>query len=254
MQYNTKELLEDKEQLELTWHGEPTRVLVRGEAEKTEVETGGSITLSRAQAIELLKYSPLWTLAGDKPQKQPYMEALAKGQKAVDDENQKRRKTALAQLKAPKGTDKQKVNENFTPDMEEKDVVLTQLDIEAMKTKKQVIAELKKRGSGFNESSTLKELQAVLLEVEQERQAAKDAQEEKKPATPENAPEETEGETVSEAKDNEQSGPKMVKHTVTADDLELNPEWVEEGIKVGDEIEYPETEEGAAANSNETQA
>ena len=34
-----------------------------------------------------------------------------------------------------------------------------------------------------------------------------------------------------------------MKHIVTQEDLELNPELMEEGVEVGDEIDLPETEE-----------
>lgn len=257
MQYNTKELLEDKEQLELTWHGEPTRVLVRGQGEKTEVPTGGTLTVSRAQAVELLKYSPLWTLAGDKPQKQPYMQAQAAALKAQEAELQQQRKLSLARLKSAKTTEAPQVNEPFKPDMEPVLAILTQGDVDAMKTKKQVVNALKERKATFNESVSLPELKVVLLEREAERQAAADkeakAAAKKKPAAEPEAPAE-EVEASEEVETTEPTGPKMVQHTVTQEDLDLNPEWVKDGIKVGEVIEYPEAETETAANSEGAQA
>lgn len=35
-----------------------------------------------------------------------------------------------------------------------------------------------------------------------------------------------------------------MKKTVTQEDLDLNPELVEQGVEVGDEIEVPEVQEG----------
>lgn len=37
--------------------------------------------------------------------------------------------------------------------------------------------------------------------------------------------------------------PKMIKHIVTQEDLDNNPEWVDQGLSIGDEVEYPESEE-----------
>ena len=37
--------------------------------------------------------------------------------------------------------------------------------------------------------------------------------------------------------------PEMVDHIVTEEDLILNPEWANEGIKIGDTIQYEKEEE-----------
>lgn len=39
--------------------------------------------------------------------------------------------------------------------------------------------------------------------------------------------------------------PEMVKHIVTAEDLETNPDLVAQGVEIGDEIEIPKTDDGA---------
>jgi hypothetical protein len=126
-----------------------------------------------------------------------------------------------------------------------------------MKTKKQVVNALKERKATFNESVSLPELKVVLLEREAERQAAADketkAAAKKKPAAePEAAAEEVEA--SEEVETTEPTGPKMVQHTVTQEDLDLNPELVKDGIKVGEVIEYPEAETETAANSEGAQA
>ena len=133
MQYDLKKTLEDKAKVNLQWHGEPTRVLVRGQGEKTVVNTGDVLTVDKKQAAELLGYSPLWTLEGDTPTPQPYMENL--------------KRLAEKKVEAPAGD-------------EEKE--LTPAAVEKM-NKKQLQAELKKLGATFNDQASNADLKELLL-------------------------------------------------------------------------------------------
>ena len=149
MQYDAKKVLEDKATVELEWHGEPTRVLVYGQGEKTEVKTGGKLSVSRKQAVELLGYSPLWTLAGDTPVKQPYMENWKRLAKNVG-KNKKEN--------APGA---------------EKETELTESAIAKM-SKKDLKAELKKLGATFNDEASNDELRGLLTETLAEKAAEKE--------------------------------------------------------------------------------
>lgn len=140
MQYDLKKTLEDKATVNVQWHGEPTRVLVRGEGEKTEVKTGDVLTVDRKQAAELLGYSPLWTLEGDTPTKQPYME------------NWKR----LGQKKKESVAGTEEVTE-LTP------AALGKMN------KTQLQTELKKLGATFNDQATKEELKSLLTEALEEK-------------------------------------------------------------------------------------
>lgn len=142
MKYDLKKELEDKTMVEVQWHGEPTRVLVNGDAEKTEVKTGDVLKLTRKQAAELLGYSSLWTFEGDVPTPQPYRENLKR----------------LAQKKTAGATG-------------EEETVLTPAAVAKM-NKKQLHTELKKLGATFNDQATNDELKALLTEALEEKEAA----------------------------------------------------------------------------------
>ena len=135
MQYDLKKTLEDKAKVNVQWHGEPTRVLVRGQGEKTEVNTGDVLTVDKKQAAELLGYSPLWTLEGDVPTPQPYLENLKRL-------NEKK-------VEAPAGDEEKELNPAAVEKM----------------NKKQLQAELKKLGATFNDQATNPELKELLLET-----------------------------------------------------------------------------------------
>ncbi len=73
MKYDLKKLVPSQE-IELTWHGDRTRVLFPGDARKeggndgkVEVLTGATVKTTVEHAKFLLAYSPMWTLKGDKP-------------------------------------------------------------------------------------------------------------------------------------------------------------------------------------------
>lgn len=151
MQYDVNKVLADNTQVELQWHGEDTRVLVHGEGEKTEVKNGGKLTVSRKQAAELLGYSPLWTLAGDEPTKQPYLENL---KRVAANAGKKGKQTAPG---AEAETD------------------LSESSIAKM-NKTQLKKELKKLGATFNDEATNDELRDLLTEVLAEKQEAGEEQ------------------------------------------------------------------------------
>ena len=146
MQYDLKELAQDQI-VTMVWHGEPTRVLVRGEGEKREVKKGDELEVSVKQARELLKYSPDWTLSGDKPVDQPYRAA----------------QKAAVEAKAPKA---KKAEKKAAP-------ALTKEAVEAAKTKEDVLALCKAHKIKVNDNASVDELKAVLLDELKEKKPAK---------------------------------------------------------------------------------
>jgi hypothetical protein len=77
-QYDLKNELAEKALVALEWHGDDTKVLIHGDAEKTAVEKGSVIEVTLRQARELLAYSHLWTLEGDKPLQHAYDANMAR--------------------------------------------------------------------------------------------------------------------------------------------------------------------------------
>lgn len=140
MQYDLKKLVEHKT-ISIEWHGESTRVLVDGESSKRQVKAGDVLKVTIEQARRLLSYSPFWTLKGDKPKEQPYLNrSIAAAEK---EENQ---------------TDDDTPLENMT--------------------KEQIVEKLKEIGKSFNDQADTEDLRGVLLEaqIEQEQKQADEAQ------------------------------------------------------------------------------
>lgn len=160
MQYDLDKLVKDST-IALTWHGEPTLVLVKGEGEKREVKTGDSIEVSVEQAKTLLKSSFKWTLKGDKPEAQPF----EKAQKAANE-----RQEALMRRVAKKNSKKAEdasgeATEGEGDEGEGDDMMpLTEADVDAMDTKAEVLRALKARDVKANKNATLDELKGLLKE------------------------------------------------------------------------------------------
>lgn len=148
MQYDLKKELMDKGTIDVQWHGEPTRVLIDGEAEKREVPTGAALKVNLIQAKRLLSYSPLWTLKGDKPTEQPYMNRFGKNASSKKDKKKDQEK------------DKQ-VNKK----------------VEEL-TREEIIEALKTAEATFNDAAETEELRQLLVEaqVEQEKKQADEEQ------------------------------------------------------------------------------
>jgi len=147
MKYDLKKDLTDKSMVALKWHGEDTKVLIYGEAEKTEVKKGDVINVSLKQARELLSYSYLWTFDGDEPVKHKYNEMVAK-------------LAAKEARKAKKADDSEEGEEAGDDDDEE----ITADDVDGMK-KAEIVTQLKKRGASFNDQATKAELAGLLKDV-----------------------------------------------------------------------------------------
>lgn len=142
MQYDLKDL-EKTQFVSVSWHGEPTRVLLDGKDEKTVVNKGDVLKVSVDQAQRLLKYSDLWTLEGDKPTEQPWRKAQAEAAKAADARGRR----------ASKGEEAKAVP-----------AALTEADVDAMETKEEVLAALKAKKVKVNSNASLDELKSVLKE------------------------------------------------------------------------------------------
>ncbi len=140
MQYDLKKLVEHKT-IVIMWHGEPTKVLVDGESSKREVKTGDVLKVNVEQARRLFSYSPFWTLKGDKPIEQPYLNRS---------------------ISAPE--DKENKTNDDTP-------------IEKM-SKEQIVEKLKEIGCNFNDQAETEDLRMLLLEaqIEQEKKQADEEQ------------------------------------------------------------------------------
>lgn len=144
MQYDLNNLGETA-LVKIKWHGMPTRVLVRGEAQKRDVATGEVIEVTLEQAKELLNINRLFTLDGDVPMKQ---------------------------------------SEPMPPASENKDeegnVVLTSDAAEKLDKKKDVVDALKNLGVSFNDALSKNDLKVLLVETLKEKEAAKLAPEDNK--------------------------------------------------------------------------
>ena len=168
MQYDLKKELTDKSKFNLQWHGEDTKVLIYGDAVKTEVKKGDVISVSLKQAHELLSYSHLWTLEGDQPVKHQYNEMLTK----------------LATKAAKKAKKAEETEEG--EEVEEEDEEIDVESIDGMK-KADLVTALRKQGVSFNDQATKAELASLLKEV-----LAEKAQTETEEETGEEVAEETE--------------------------------------------------------------
>lgn len=155
-QYNL-ETLEEKASVELTWHGEDTRLLLDGESEKVDVKAGDTVKVTHSQAKKLLSYSHKWTLKGDKSVEQPYERAQREALALRDARNKER----IAKKLGKKGAKAPEVDPNAP-------VVETMIadDVDKMKTKEVLAKELKKRGLKVNvQGASIDELKALLKEA-----------------------------------------------------------------------------------------
>jgi hypothetical protein len=155
-QYNL-EKLEEKASVELTWHGEDTRLLLEGASEKIDVKTGDTVKVTRNQAKKLLSYSHKWTFKGEKPVEQPYERAQRDAVALQDARNKERiaKKLGKKSGKAPEVDPNAPVIETMTED-----------DVDKMTAKAAVAAELKKRGVKANaQGASLDELKALLKDA-----------------------------------------------------------------------------------------
>jgi hypothetical protein len=150
MQYDLKKDLTDKTKFNLQWHGEDTKVLIHGDAEKTEVKKGDVINVSLRQARELLSYSYLWTLEGDEPAVHQYNEMLAK----------------MAAKEAKQADEAGEGNQG--------DGEITADDVDGMK-KTELVTALRKLGASFNDQANKAELAELLKEVLAEKAKADEA-------------------------------------------------------------------------------
>lgn len=140
MQYDLK-TIGNQSLVKLMWHGAPTRVLVHGEGEKRDLNTGEVIEVSLKQARELLSMNRLFTLDGDKPVKQ------------------------ASPLVIPETKDEEG----------NKVVVMTSEVAEGLNTKKEVVEALKNLGVSFNDALSKNDLKVLLIETLKEQEAAKAA-------------------------------------------------------------------------------
>lgn len=188
-QYANTEV-EKEAMIDLTWHGEPTLVLLDGAEEKTEVATGATIKVTASQAKRLISYSSKWTMKGDKPVAHGFEDARARALAAQDERMRQRiaRKSGKKAAPAPTNADG-----TAAPTVE----TLTDDEIDAMKNKKDIVAALKERGVKANKEATPDELKSLLKETIKERAAA---------AASQNAPAADETKTDDASKDGEGSG------------------------------------------------
>lgn len=159
MRYNLDELEKDST-IELTWHGEDTRVLIEGEGEKRHVKTGDTIEISLEQAKILLRYSHKWTLKGDEYVEQPFERA----QKAAHERQDAimRRRLAKKGKKTDESEDEAGSEAESAPHIDAK--LLNEADIDAMETKKEILAVFKELDLKVNKNASLDELKVVLKE------------------------------------------------------------------------------------------
>lgn len=140
MKYDPKKITEETK-VALEWHGDDTKVLVRGDSAKTPVKKGGILEVSVPQAKELLAYSHLWTLKGDKPLKHGYNEMIAK--------------TVQTSAKKSSAKTENKIDEDVDCDPDKAE-------------KKTIVKALKKLGVTFNDKATRDELAGLLKETKAE--------------------------------------------------------------------------------------
>jgi len=149
MQYDLKKDINDGTKVAVQWHGEETKVLIAGDAGKTIVKKGDVLSVTIKQAKELLSYSHLWTLEGDRPVKHAYDEAMTK----------------LAKKKA-----KKEVTEQGEEDSG-KELDINDLNPDEME-KPALVAALKKLAVTFNDRQGKEKLAILLKEVIAEKSAA----------------------------------------------------------------------------------
>lgn len=150
MKYDLKRDIADETLVALQWHGEDTKILIAGQGEKTEVAKGDIINVSLKQAKELLSYSHLWTLDGDKPTKHAY-------------------DTAMAKL-AKKAKKSEPVEDEQEPETD-KEIDLEEIDADKM-NKKEIVSTLKRLGVSFNDRAGQDKLAILLKEEIEARKAA----------------------------------------------------------------------------------
>ena len=164
-QYALKDV-ESENTIALTWHGESTLVRIGDEGEKTLVKTGDTVEVPEWQAKKLLSYSHQWTLKGDKPVVHGYEIARKKAVEARDARMKARiaKKAKKAVSEAPEAQGEATEAEG-TEAPELTIIPLTEADVDAMDTKKDVIDALKERGAKANRNASLDELKALLKET-----------------------------------------------------------------------------------------
>lgn len=154
--------LSEKAKIRLQWHGDQTRVLLKGEGEKTDVNQGDVIEVCEEQARELLSYSDLWTLEGEKPVEQPWRKAQHEAAVRMGAEAKARVKAKAKAEKVEKTEDADESEDDKEPEIE----VLTEADVDLMSNKKDVSAALKARKVAHNSrGASLDELKALLKET-----------------------------------------------------------------------------------------
>ena len=157
MKIDLKKLLNNDATITLQWHGDDTKVLVRGDATKTVVEKGGTLKVSVAQAQELIRYSYLWTLEGEEPADNAFDKiALPFALKKAEAELKAREKSQSKSKKDDAG--------NNSPD----DIDFDTLVPETMK-KVDITAALTALGVSFNDTAKTKSLAGLLSEALKER-------------------------------------------------------------------------------------
>lgn len=168
--YNIKEELKDDRIVKLQWHGAPTRVLIQGDGEKTEVDTGDVIEVSVKQAAELLHYDSKWTKEGD----QPVISEFDKQQKKLRDEQSKiAQKAAKDAAKRAKGESSEAAAEAGEGDDDEDDdapIDIATLNPEAM-SKDEIVLTLKKLEVTVNSRQGEEKLRELLVETINEKKA-----------------------------------------------------------------------------------
>lgn len=143
MKYDLKEVFGKGEMVSLTWHGEDTLVQVEKNAAKVPVAQGETIGVPVELARQLLTSYSLWTLEGDEPLDQPWMEA----RKAAADARGKKAKTTKKEVESAEETTPDDVMD-LTPEaigkMKKDDVVaaLETLEVEGW-TKGDKVGDLK---------------------------------------------------------------------------------------------------------------
>lgn len=203
MQYDLK-TLSDETTVKLEWHGEPTMVLIKGEGAKTPVEKGDVLEVCLSQAKELLRYSHLWTLEGDKPVKHGYEKAMA-DIRAKESANSKEKAKKADEERAEVIAKLEELNVEFDESLstkklqgilEEEERKLGVLkekegdktDVTATDEKKKLMKALKKLEVTFNDQATVEELQGLLDEKNAELEAEKAKKDAEKASKPKTAP------------------------------------------------------------------
>lgn len=154
MQYNLDEVLKDKHPVSLTWHGEPTNVMLdKADGVKTTVDTGETVEVSIEVARQLLEYSNLWTLEGDEPVEQPW-----RASRVAAAEAQEARKQAKSDQRSQEERGRARrvdLRTRFLADLTEKDVEKMQ--------KKELIDLLLNLKANHNPKAPLEEIRGLVM-------------------------------------------------------------------------------------------